>query len=231
MTVRILVVCTANICRSPSAGLLLTEGLAGTTAGPVTAVSSAGTSARPGLGLCPVAGAHLPEGAASAELIDTHWSRPLVPELIDKADLVLTAARAHRGAVTRARPNALDRTFTLREAPSLAAGVAERYASGGLDDAPPLPPPSEAEKRLRWLIGEMHHVRGAIGRLAPPEPATRRRWWRRPEPDAPHPLDVPDSHEGGADVHEETFALLTSATEELAEAIAAVLRFPAGRAG
>jgi protein-tyrosine phosphatase len=50
-------------------------------------------------------------------------ARQLTGQLIDDADLILTAVRAHREIVIGLRPEAAARTFTLREFAGLAAAV------------------------------------------------------------------------------------------------------------
>ncbi len=52
-----------------------------------------------------------------------HHSRGLDVHHVEQADLVLTAAREHRGAVLAMSPRALRKTFTLREFAALIDGV------------------------------------------------------------------------------------------------------------
>lgn len=229
MTLHILVVCTANMCRSPVAGVLLSEGLDRIGAGSVTTVTTAGTNAVAGTGLCPDAATHILDAADRDRLVATHRARPLTDSLVDRADLVLTAARRQHTFITGTRPAANTRTFTLREAATLAERVADRYASGRLPEAPELPATDRVEDRLRWLVDEMHHGRGHEQLASPPAPV-RRRWWQRPVTDegaSLHPYDIPDTHEGGPDVHGETFAVLGAAVDDWLGAAAAVLTVPA----
>ncbi|MCC5032155.1 low molecular weight phosphatase family protein [Streptomyces sp. WAC 00631] len=108
---RVLVVCTANLYRSPLAECLLRERLAA--AREVIRVSSAGTHAVPGGPM-----------AAEAASVLAGWggdpsgtvSRRLTAELVERADLVLGAAAEHREAAVGLSPvRALSRAFTLRE--------------------------------------------------------------------------------------------------------------------
>lgn len=123
---QILVVCTANVCRSPSAQILLQGGLDRQMAevGPQTQtgqmlatldVASAGVFTSPGASACGLAPAL--RGAAG----QSHRSRQLLAEMLEPAGLVLTATSEHRSAVVRMSPEVRYRTFTLRQAARIAA--------------------------------------------------------------------------------------------------------------
>jgi protein-tyrosine-phosphatase len=103
----ILLVCTGNTCRSPMAAALLAARL-----GDRCRVQSAGTAALPGEPASEFAVRVMAERGLD---LSGHRSRPLVPELVAGADLVLTMTRGHRQAVVHLCPAAADRTFTLRE--------------------------------------------------------------------------------------------------------------------
>ena len=108
----ILIVCSGNICRSPIAEGLLRRALERRLGGTAPVVGSAGTIAIDG---APA----MPESIEAARErgvdIRTHTARPLTPELIDDADLVVTMAAEHRDEVRRLVPGAVPRTFTLKE--------------------------------------------------------------------------------------------------------------------
>ncbi|AXE39867.1 low molecular weight phosphatase family protein [Acidipropionibacterium virtanenii] len=107
MTFRILVVCTGNICRSPAAAQLLDAAVESD-----VDVSSAGTDALVGLSLDPaMADAMRRAGAAPRP----HRARRLNSWLLEVADLVLTMDQVQRRRVLELAPEALHRTFTLRE--------------------------------------------------------------------------------------------------------------------
>lgn len=109
MTFTVLFVCTGNICRSPFAARLLLSRVAADA--PIEA-GSAGI--RPVLGH----GIDKPMAAALRELggtADGHVARPLVPEVVGASDLVLGATGEHRSRVLETVPQALRRTFTMRE--------------------------------------------------------------------------------------------------------------------
>lgn len=111
MSVRILVVCTGNVCRSPYAHLTLAAALEGASPGCFD-VSSAGTHALEG---------H-PVDPGSATILDAlgidHMdfaARQLSAQLMADADVVLTLDRTHRSGALAYSPRHLKRTFTLKE--------------------------------------------------------------------------------------------------------------------
>ncbi|WP_456237999.1 arsenate reductase/protein-tyrosine-phosphatase family protein, partial [Marisediminicola senii] len=110
---RVLVVCTANVCRSPFAAALLANRLVAADPGTTITVSSAGSRAHHGAAACEVAAAMATDGGFP---ILGHASRPLDVSTIEGADLILTAEAAHRSAVSRLVPGARARTFTISEA-------------------------------------------------------------------------------------------------------------------
>lgn len=118
---RILIVCTANICRSPMAEHLLRTALdRRDRAARRIEVTSAGTRGFDGAPMDPPAAEQLRRlGGDPTEF----RSRPLTGRLSEQADLILTATRAHRSFVLERVPRALRRTFTLREFAAAAAVV------------------------------------------------------------------------------------------------------------
>lgn len=109
---RILVVCTANLCRSPMAQLLLRQAFDERGAGEGFAVQSAGTRAADGSPMDPESAT-----ALRGDGVDTTGfrSRPLTDDLCRQADLILTATREHRSQVLQRVPLAMRRSFTLLE--------------------------------------------------------------------------------------------------------------------
>ncbi len=112
---RVLVVCTGNICRSPAAELLLRAGL-GSVAG--VEVTSAGLSAPVG---APVAEPMARLLRARGVDPGTSRARQLQPSAVRDADLVLTMTAAQRRAVVTSVPSAVRRAFTLVEFAEVAA--------------------------------------------------------------------------------------------------------------
>lgn len=130
--IRILAVCTGNICRSPVAERVLQAGLDQVHAGAFE-VRSAGTRALAGEPIQP----------ASARIIVNHGGQPepfaarqLTGGLLAGADLVLTMAAAHRSEVLALDPSLLKRTFTIRE---FARMLAQLELRQGLPEAGSVP--------------------------------------------------------------------------------------------
>ena len=118
---RVLFVCTANICRSAAA-----EALARRLIPDATDVSftSAGTE---GWVDSPLNEDMAPALPADLDVSEFR-SRRLTPEMVDEADLVLTAEAAHLAFVLDARPDASGKVFTLGQ-----FAEAVRRAPTGLD--------------------------------------------------------------------------------------------------
>lgn len=121
----ILVVCAANVCRSPLAELALRRGLG---EGSSVPVRSAGVRAQDGDPICSEVAARHTDGDWQ-EQAGEHRAREVTPEMLAEADLVLTASRDIRGELVRSAPELRDRMFTLREAAHLGVG----FLPGGSD--------------------------------------------------------------------------------------------------
>lgn len=120
--VRILTVCTGNICRSPVAERLLQAGLDQVLPGGFE-VRSAGTRAMVGSPIQPL----------SADIIRTYGGTPddfaarqLTQKILREADLVLTMSSSHRGEVLQLDASLLKRTFTIREFARMVTALEER---------------------------------------------------------------------------------------------------------
>lgn len=127
MTARILIVCTANICRSPLAERLLQAYVARYGPNAPLEVSSAGTSARPGHPAAP--GMRTVAASWGLEL-EGHRSRRVDAELIRSSDLVITMEDRHRSAVSRLGAGIGQYTFTITELDAL---VSATDGAGGAD--------------------------------------------------------------------------------------------------
>lgn len=146
---RVLVVCTANVARSPLAMVRLQALL-----GPDADVRSAGVQAREGMRAAPES---VELAAARGLDLTRHRSRPVSDGLVAGADLVLTMSQRQRDLVGPKAPGAATYTFTLRELVRLA----EHLDTTGAPDEP-LP-------RLRWLAERAHPIRPAAPPAATPE--------------------------------------------------------------
>jgi protein-tyrosine phosphatase len=113
---RVLVVCRANVCRSPLAHAVLAARL-----GPVADVRSAGTSAAVGAPPC----AHVVDALGDEAHALPAAARQLTREDVLDADLVLGADRATCSEIIALAPTARQRVLTLRELPAVAAVALE----------------------------------------------------------------------------------------------------------
>lgn len=104
---RVLFVCTANICRSPWMELA-SRHLVGDLK--ELEFSSAGTHGFRERAMDPTMAATLAPLGVSA---DEFLSRPLTREMVEEADLVLTAETAHRSFILDDHPGAFRKVFTL----------------------------------------------------------------------------------------------------------------------
>ncbi|RDV09453.1 low molecular weight phosphatase family protein [Arthrobacter sp. RT-1] len=155
--VRILTVCTGNICRSPVAERLLQAGLNQVVPGGFQ-VTSAGTRAMVGDPMQPI----------SADIVRTFGGDPenfvarqLSPKILRGVDLVLTMTSGHRGEVLQLDASLLKRTFTIREfARMLDVLDARAEASAGG------PPVAEEYDDGDWLGANAAFWRGLPARAA-----------------------------------------------------------------
>lgn len=133
---RVLFVCTGNLCRSPTAEIitrhLITDAMAPRGA-PIEMIS-AGTAAIPGRRIATATGAALAR-LGLGEDARAFRSRRFDADLAERADLVLTAERAHRSVVVTTVPTALRRTFTIREFARLITGTAPPAGTDPADRA------------------------------------------------------------------------------------------------
>lgn len=154
-TVRVLMVCTGNIGRSPMMERIMQRTLESRGVATMFDVTSAGTWGQQGHEMEP--GALL----ALTELgIDTGGfaSSPLTDDAVASADLVLVATREHRSEVVNVVPSAVRRTFTLHELARIAGSAPPRDASGGAGAD------GISAEQVREAVAWAGQVRGAVPR-------------------------------------------------------------------
>lgn len=143
MRARVLVVCTANVCRSPVIASLLAARL-----GPTIEIVSRGTRAATSSGTCEVSATWAMTHGIG---LPGHVSMPLELADVRASTIILTATRRHRRSVVELRPSMQVRTFTLTQAARVATWLVDRGERPESDD------PSE---RLLWLTRELDAARG-----------------------------------------------------------------------
>jgi len=156
--VSVLCVCTANVCRSPAAELLLRAGLRsrlGAAADEQVVVASAGTWATPRRPVEPGTAAALRRAGVGAGEVAAALSTRLTQRAVVAADLVIGSTAEHVRAVWRYQLAARHRTFTFGELVRLTEGIGDAELPDG-----------DAGSRLRALVTrasalrEQRHVPG-----------------------------------------------------------------------
>lgn len=109
---QVLVVCTANICRSPLVASLLQQQIAQTGLSDVVQVASAGVRAVPGDAVDPMIVALLDELCVE---LAAKYATPVAEQALREADLVLVMEEAQRQALFYRLPSALPKVFLLSE--------------------------------------------------------------------------------------------------------------------
>ena len=121
--VRLLTVCTGNICRSPYAAVLLREGLEWARPGAFD-VTSAGTHALVGRPM----DEHSAERLLAKGLADDAFRARLVtPRLLGEQAAVLLMATEHKEPVLDEAPAVHRRTFTIRELAHAIDDIGDRH--------------------------------------------------------------------------------------------------------
>jgi protein-tyrosine phosphatase len=127
---RVLVVCTANVARSPLYAALLADRLGD------VGVGSAGTNAREGT---PAAEYTVKLAAERGLDLRHHRSRPVTADHVSGAELILTMSQRQRDACGPLAPGAGARTFTVMELTRL------------LQDVDPADAPRDPRAVPAWL--------------------------------------------------------------------------------
>jgi protein-tyrosine phosphatase len=189
---KIMTVCTGNICRSPLAEALLRTRLRDV---PVE-VTSAGTHALVDRPMTPETLERALAHGADADLSALHKGRLLEEEDLADVDLVLAMTREHRAHVVDLAPAKLRSVFTLLEFERLASAVSDeelhQVAAGARG----------SRQRLALLRDHLAALRGVVG--PPPRPTSD---------------DVSDPYRRGDRAYDEATALVVPAVEEVARVL------------
>ncbi|TDU03445.1 protein-tyrosine phosphatase [Streptomyces sp. 846.5] len=195
-------VCTANLCRSPLAERIAVHRMPPTTATPPwLVVTSAGTNARNGMPMHPLAACQLTEIGADPVGFS---SRRLTAAMVAEDDLVLTADLAQRDAVVALCPGASRRTFLIGEFAQLADHPqvpVDRSLPPAVGGAPTETPESRAHA-ARALVATAARYRGRVP-------------WHEPTVDE---IADPDGSE----------ATMTACAEEIDRAVTRIILILAG---
>jgi protein-tyrosine phosphatase len=214
----VLLVCQANVCRSPCAAALFEHRVGAMALAGSLAFGSAGVRPVPEAGWCRAARSYVRRrgGQPARE----HLPRRLDVGLIESSDLLLAMSRRERAAIVRLVPTAAPRTFTLVEAAALASAVTDELrrpgSAGPYESSLVLSEPPRAGStagRLQWLVGEMNAARG----LVPLSTEERRRRSRR-EPEPPN-IDIVDAHNSRRALHRRTLPRLSQEVRRFSEAV------------
>lgn len=201
----LLVVCTANTCRSPLAVAAFDHALVRHDFRTRITLRSRGEDAEPGRPVCEQVLHTARRHGLDTRLVEGHVATPLDLDELTAASLVLAADRGVRAKVLKLDPRLAGRTFTVREATALSRLV----AADDLSDP-------RADRGLDGFAAALNDNRGLTGL-----PATERSLalpWRRL---AVHAHDVPDAHLEARVSHRLVYRTLVPAVEELVVRLAA----------
>lgn len=150
-TVRILTVCTGNICRSPLAAQILAARLADLD----VVVASAGTRGLVDKPMTPEALRLAAELGVDPAASTAHLARWLNETHLDDVDLVLGMTREHRSAAVALAPARTRAAFTSREFARLADGVEDAAIARAADEAG-----DDPHARIRAALALLSQRRG-----------------------------------------------------------------------
>jgi protein-tyrosine phosphatase len=198
---RVLFVCSGNICRSPLGAQVLEARLTPGASAAVGSGAPSGFGAASGF-VVESAGTIADDGAAMDDTAaaqsrrlggdpSAHRSRYLTAEIVEGADLVLTAERSHRAAVATLAPRASRRAFTIKQF----ARVLDGLEAGDLADV----------RSPQDLVDRVARLRGVV-----------------PPPADPADDDVDDPYRRSAATHERVADEIDAALATIADALRAV---------
>lgn len=209
-----LVVCSANVCRSPSAAAVLRHRLTGPDYRGLR-ITDAGVRTSSGQSWCGEAVAHLQQQRILTGDLPDHPARQVGAADLSEAGLVLAADRAVLGRLIRMDPTVRDRLFTITEVAALGPPIAaERPTYVVSTDG------GDISGVLSWWVGAMDDARGLVDMT---ESAERRfRWPRRAVVEG---YDVPDAHvEANGVSHRRMLPLLVEAVDGIAATVRSLVR-------
>ncbi len=157
----VLMVCTANQCRSPMAEQMLTVTLERLRLDDNWWVSSAGVNAVDGRPAHPLTRRVMNERGTSLE----SWtSCRLTADAVDDADLILTAEADHRRQVVTMAPRAVNRTFPLLQFAALAQLTPPVHALRSRAGPELVAAISQARDHLQTQRGGAYDLADPVGR-------------------------------------------------------------------
>jgi protein-tyrosine phosphatase len=218
VTFKILFVCSANVCRSPSAVLLFSKALLDTAVFRDVSVHSAGTDVVSGLERCAYSRRHIDSSRPELEPLLNRRSRFATARRVEVADLILCADHDAVSKILRANPRARPRVFTMVEGADLArrsVALLPEADDRTSDDGSYGPQRDDWLARLQWLVAEMDATRGQIP-LA--EPGRLARILGRTAAD---PNEILDVHGQGDRAHGKMLREVKTVTVSLAETVIA----------
>lgn len=220
LTFIVLFVCSANVCRSPTAMLLTSRGLSRAGVGGIE-LQSAGVAVVSVSPWCREARAWVESGEDEQRLRLEHEARQLDRGRVDRAGLILAADLSVHEAILAISPTSRARLFTIREAAVLSGAVVKSVRSDGLTGsaAPlsvlPMPVDTAPERRLSWLVEEMNAARGQVA--LPAEPPRWRPFRKAVERESA--FDIPDAHGVGGASHNRALRTLDNAVQAWTESV------------
>lgn len=203
---RVLVVCAANVCRSPLIANVLTTEAASFDV--KLRVTSAGTDVNRASQMCSIGLELVSDDAEALRRASKHTAQQVTRGMVADHELILTAARLERSAIAKLDPAARARTFTVKEAVLLGGASTTPTERAQMTAA------SASGRDVLSAYAEL--LNGRRGRVLIPE-ESRRLPWSHPE----NPLDVRDVHASRSRHHRSDLRALRALTKQFADQLRA----------
>ncbi len=201
----ILIVCTANVCRSPLAAIRLRMLLDEAGLSQQILTDSAGSAAVGGGVICSSTRARLSARPGETDAAEHHVSKRLTRTMLTDAGLVLVPDLPNRARVVALEPTVRRRTFTLQEAARFAPSTPSEAPTGLITEH------DVDAAFVRW-VAAMNARRTSAPPLEAPRFSVRRH--------AVQGIEIADGHNLGTRLHRETMDAVDSACAEIADALA-----------